>query len=62
MESAGISLHNMRYLSLKTLNQASVCLSVCSSGLRVPIAYSLLGGGVPIPEQRIYWTLDSVLY
>ena len=36
------------------------CLSVCRSGLRVPIAYSLLGGGVPIPEQRLYWTLDSV--
>ena len=38
----------------------SVCLSVCRSGLRVPIAYSLLGGGVPIPEQRLCWTLDSV--
>ena len=36
------------------------CLSVCRSGILVPIAYSLLGGGVPIPEQRLYWTLDSV--
>ena len=35
-------------------------IPVCRSGLRVTIAYSLLGGGVPIPEQRIYWTLDSV--
>ena len=40
--------------------ELSVCLSVCRSGLRVPIAYSLLGGGVPIPEQRICWNLDSV--
>ena len=39
-----------------------VCLSVCRSGLQVPIAYSLLGGGVPIPEQRLCWTLDSVPY
>ena len=35
-------------------------LSVCRSGLRVTIAYLLLGGGVPIPEQRLCWTLDSV--
>ena len=35
-------------------------LSVCMSGLRVPIAYSLFGGGVPILEQRLCWTLDSV--
>ena len=35
-------------------------MSVCRSGIRVPIAYSLLGGGVPIPEQRLCWTLDSV--
>ena len=33
--------------------------SVCWSGLRVPIAYSLLGGGVPIPEQRLCWIIDS---
>ena len=38
----------------------SGCLSICRSGLRVPIAYSLLGVGVPIPEQRLCWTLDSV--
>ena len=35
---------------------------VCRSGLRVPIDDSLLGGGVSIPEQRLYWTLDSVPY
>ena len=35
-------------------------LSVCWSGLRGPIAYSLLGGGVPIPEQRLCGTLDYV--
>ena len=29
-------------------------MSVCRSGLRVPIAYSFLGSGVPIPEQRLY--------
>ena len=35
-------------------------LSVCGSGLRDPIAYSLLGGGVPYPEHRLNWYLDSV--
>ena len=30
-----------------------VCVSVCRSGLCVPIAYSLLGGGVQNPEQRL---------
>ena len=35
-------------------------LSVCASGLRDPIAYSLLGGGVPYPEHRLNWSLDSV--
>ena len=35
-------------------------LSVCGSGLRDPIAYSLLGGGVPYQEHRIDWSLDSV--
>ena len=35
-------------------------ISVCWSGLHGPIAYSLLGGGVPIPEQRLCGTLDSV--
>ena len=34
--------------------------SVCRSGLQAPLAYSLFGGGVPIPEQRLCWTLDSV--
>ena len=38
----------------------SVCLSVCGSGLRDPVAYSLLGGGVPYPEHRLHWSLDSV--
>ena len=49
------------------MNPFAVCcvivsrlLSVSRSGLRVPIAYSLLGGGVRIPELRICWTLDSV--
>ena len=37
-----------------------VCLSVCWSGLRDLKAYSLLGGGVPIPEQRLRQSLDSV--
>ena len=37
-------------------------LSICRSGLRVPIAYSLFSGGVPIPEQWLYWTLDSIPY
>ena len=35
-------------------------LSVCGSGLRDPIAYSLLGGDVPYPEHRLNWYLDSV--
>ena len=35
-------------------------LSVCGSGLGDPIAYSLLGGGVPYPEHRLNWSLDSV--
>ena len=35
-------------------------VSVCWSGLHAPIAYSLLGGGVPIPEQRLCGTLYSV--
>ena len=39
---------------------SSSALSVCWSGLHGPIAYSLLGGGVPIPEQRLCGTLDSV--
>ena len=46
-----------------TTGLSYICVSqqsVCRSGLRVPIASSLLGGGVPIPEQRLYWTLDSV--
>ena len=38
----------------------AVCLSVCWTGLHGPIAYSLLGGGIPIPEQRLCGTLDSV--
>ena len=33
---------------------------VCCSGLHVPIAYSLLGGGIPITEQRLCGTLYSV--
>ena len=41
-------------------NCLSVCLSVCWSGLHAPIAYSLLGGGVPILEQQLCGTLDSV--
>ena len=36
-----------------------ICLSVCWSGLNGPIAYSLLGGGIPNPEQRLCGTLDS---
>ena len=35
-------------------------LSVCWTGLRDLKAYSLLGGGVPIPEQRLSRSLDSV--
>ena len=35
-------------------------MSVCWSGLHGPIAYSLLGGGIPIPEQWICGTLGSV--
>ena len=35
-------------------------LSVCGSGLRDPIIYSLLGGGVPYPEHQLNWSLDSV--
>ena len=35
-------------------------MSVCWSGLRDLEAYSLLGGGVPIPEQRLRRYLDSV--
>ena len=31
-----------------------VCLFVCRSGLRDPVAYSLLGGGVPYPEHRLH--------
>ena len=37
-----------------------VMWSVCWSGLHGPIAYSLLGGVVPITEQRLCGTLDSV--
>ena len=33
---------------------------VCWSGLRDLEAYSLLGGGVPIPEHRLSRSLDSV--
>ena len=35
-------------------------VSVCWSGLHGPIAYSFLGGGVPIPEHRLCGTLNSV--
>ena len=35
-------------------------LSVCWTGLRDLEAYSLLGGGIPIPEQRVSRSLDSV--
>ena len=38
----------------------SVCLSVCWSSLHGPISYSLLGGGITIPERQICGTLDSV--
>ena len=34
--------------------------SVYWSGIHGPIAYSLLSGGIPIPEQRLCGTLDSV--
>ena len=37
-----------------------ICLSFCWSGLHGPIAYSLLVGGVPISDQRLCGTLDSV--
>ena len=43
-------------------NRDIILQSVCSSGLRFPMSYSLLGGGIPIPEQRLYWTLYSVPY
>ena len=35
-------------------------MSVCGSGLREPVAYSLFGGGVLYPEHRLHWYLDSV--
>ena len=35
-------------------------MSVCRTGLRDLIAYSLLGSGIPIPEQRLSRDLDSV--
>ena len=38
----------------------SICLSVCWSGIHGPIVYSLLGGGIPIPEQRLCGTIYSV--
>ena len=37
-----------------------VCLSVCGSVLRYPIAYSLLVGEVPYPEHRLNLSIDSV--
>ena len=42
------------------VNNAIGLLSVCYYGLHGPIAYSLLGVGVPIPEQLLYGTLDSI--
>ena len=33
--------------AVKTLKVSVIFLSVCRSGLRGPLAYSLLGGGVP---------------
>ena len=37
-------------------------LSVCRSGHQDPVDYSLLGGGVPYPEHRLHWSIDSVPY
>ena len=37
-----------------------ICLSICGSGLRDPVAYSLLGGGVLYPDHRLHWSLESV--
>ena len=38
----------------------SLLMSVCGSGLQDPKDYSLLGGGVPVPEHRLSRSLDSV--
>ena len=54
-----VPLGYMNYLSIEQYNTL-VCLSVCWSVLHGPIAYSLLGGGVPILEQRLCGTLDSI--
>ena len=44
-----------------TLNSQTIpAWSVCWSGLHVPIPYSLLGGGVQVPEKQLCGTLDSV--
>ena len=50
------------YLAFQFKKLSVICmdLSVCGSGLRDPVAYSLLGGGVPYPEHRLHWSLDSV--
>ena len=59
-------MYRLQYIKTRVNKEVALVdldfLSVCRSGLRVPIACSLLGGGVPIPEQRLCWTLDSVPY
>ena len=41
-------------------SSALICLSVCRCCIRDLEAYSLLGGGVPIPDHRLSRSLDSV--
>ena len=45
---------------LTLVGYVSVYLSVCWTGLRYLTDYSLLGGGIPIPEQQLSWALESV--
>ena len=39
--------------TISTPKAKYLSVSVCRPGLRVPISYSLLGGGVPYPEHRL---------
>ena len=58
------NIHKVVYSSYNVPEGRGVLLqqkgSVCCTGIHGPIAYSLLGGGIPILEQRLCGTLYSV--
>ena len=57
----GFIIHNFNiYVLPKFERHTGEVMSACGAGIRDLEAYSLLGGGVPVPEHRLSRSLDYV--